>query len=242
MKKFHPFILMTVFCAVMYTLIQFILTPVYTVALSDVTLKFSVLPTLVYFLIYLSEILTFALCYSLVIYTALKLSTKTALGAVGVYVAASVLRRIGALGVSLIMYGYVDKTDLVNVVVPIVIETVQISVILILSHSLATKFIKKHKVDLSADNLESINDIRFTKIYSRSNPLMTGALAGGVMLSAVNVVMRIINDISYGAPMSAAEVLVMIAYYLSDLLVCAVFYAMSWVILSKMLKSQNKLN
>ena len=240
MKKFHPFILMTAFCAVTYTLIQFILTPIYTVSLSDVTLRFSVLPTIIYLLIRLAEILTFALCYSLVIYTTVTCGTKTALGAVGIYVAASVVRRIGALAVSMIMYGFVDERDLINVLIPVIIEAIQIFIILISSHLLTDKFIKRNKADRALDNLEEISDISFTKAYSPSNPLMASALAGGIMLSAVNVVMRVISDVSYGAPQGAAEILVMIAYYLSDLLVCAIFYAMSWVILSKLLERYKK--
>ena len=235
MKKFHPFILMAAICAVTYTLIQFILTPIYTVALSDVTLKFTVLPTLIHTLLSLLEILAFALCYSLVIYTTVTRGTKTALGVVEIYVAAAILRRIGALAISLAMYGFVDKRDFINVLIPVVIETAQIFIILLASHILSNKFMKNNKVTRNTDDLEEISDIRFTKVYSSKNPLMASALVGGIMLASVNVIMRIASDISYGAPQGIAEVLVMIAYYLSDLLVCVVFYAISWIVLSKML-------
>ena len=70
---------MAAICAVTYTLIQFILTPLYTIALSDVTVKFTALPTVIHALLSLSEILSFALCYSLVIYTTVTRGTKMCL-------------------------------------------------------------------------------------------------------------------------------------------------------------------
>jgi hypothetical protein len=63
---------------------------------------------------------------------------------------------------------------------------------------------------------------------------MKSALAGGIMLSGINVAMRIYRDINYGAPADIAEALIMAVYYLSDVLVLVVFYALSWFTLSKM--------
>lgn len=234
-KTFHPFILMAVFCAITYTVIQLILTPFYTIVLSDITLKTTVLPRILYAMLSLSETFAFALCYSIVIYTAVIKSTKTAIGACGIYVAASVVRRLGALGVSFVMYKYIDKRDIINVLIPIIIEAVQISIVLLSAHLLSKSFKKRHKVARQTNDLCNMDDIQFTKVYSKHNPLMTGAIISGAMLSLVNIAMRIYSDIGYGAPEDAAEILIMIVYYLSDVLICALFYAMAWVILSGML-------
>lgn len=237
-KIFHPFILITMYCAIMYTVIQLILTPIYTVVLSDITLKMTVLPRVIYIVLSLAETVTFALCYSIIIYTAIMKSTKTAIGACGIYFAASVVRRIGALLVSLIMYNYIDKRDIINILIPIIIETIQIAIVLISAHFLARSFRKNKKGCPRSDD----PSIKFIKVYTPSNPLMTGALIGGIMLSAVNIAMRIYSDIGYGAPDDVAEILVMAVYYISDILICALFYAMSWIILSRMLARYNTSN
>lgn len=237
---FHPYIAMAVICAAMYTLIQLILTPIYTVVLSDITLKVTALPTILDILLSVCETLAFALCYSIVIYCAVLKSAKVALGACGIYLAASVIRRVGALGVSLMMYSVIDATDMVNVLIPVMIEAVQIFTVFFVSFSLGKKY-RKRTAD-SSRTPYSCSDIQFTSVYSKANPLMTSALIGGAMLSFVNIAMRIYSDIGYGAPKDLPEVLIMIVYYLSDVLVCAVFYALCWLILSKMLSKYKASN
>ncbi len=227
MKKFRPFILMTVFCAVMYIILQLILTPIYTVVLSDITLAMSILPTVIHTLLSLLEIFTFALCYSLVIYTMLVRGAKTAVALCGIYVAASVIRRMGALSVSFFMYGIIDKRDIINVLIPVIIETAQIFSVLLISY-----LVLKNKKTASRSG--SLN-VEFTKIFSKENPLMSSALASGILLSVVNIAMRIYSDIGYGAPVGTAEVLVMVAYYTWDICTCVLFYAAAWFIISKLL-------
>ena len=229
-KKFHPYITMAIVCAVMYVIIQLVLTPVYTsVVLRDYVLRTSPLATVFEVAFSFGEILTFALCYSVVIYCAVFDGLKKALGACGIYLIASVVRRAGALAVSLIMYHSLDFTDIINVTIPVLIEAAQILVVLFCSYSYGKKRADRHSADSYSNT-----DIQFEKVYSKSNPLMKSALAGGIMLSGINVAMRIYRDINYGAPADIAEALIMAVYYLSDVLVLVVFYALSWFTLSKM--------
>ena len=63
----------------------------------------------------------------------------------------------------------------------------------------------------------------------------------GIILSAVKIVSRIIYDLSYGAPDNAKEILTMVIYYFSDVLICVIFYALCWLLFSTLYKRDKSL-
>ena len=64
----------------------------------------------------------------------------------------------------------------------------------------------------------------FVKLYSRTNPLQRSALKMGLLILAIKVLARMLNDITYGLPQSFGEILIMIIYYLSDIFYGVVAY------------------
>ena len=234
-KKFRPLLLTAVVCAVMYILTQLILTPVYTTVLSNRVYQATLLPYALKLVMSLAEVFTFGLCYSIVIYSAVMRRTRTAAAACGIYVAASVLRRAAALGVSFMMYHFIDKRDVFNVSLPIIIETVQIFTVFLATY-LAAKRYRTALADFvsrrgDASHLEALE---MNSVFDRKNPLLVGTLTSALMLIAVNVAMRIYSDIGYGAPSGASEVFVMIIYYLFDVLLGVILYTVCWITLSKL--------
>ena len=93
----------------------------------------------------------------------------------------------------------------------------------------------KKKAAQRMGSLYSDNALSFNSVFSFKNPLAVCALIAGIILSAIKVCMRIGADILYtmefGAPDGIAEIVLMIAYYSSDILVCALVYTLSWLIL-----------
>ena len=241
-NKYHPFILMTVFCAVMFSITSLILSPIYVLVSSDITLYVTVLPTVIEIVLELCETLTFALCYSLVIFTASVKKFSNAAGVCGIYVAASVIRRSFDLAISALTYGSIDSTDITNVVVYVTLETAQIAITLAASMIFCAKRNKKETQQISGrdDDLCNTYGLDFNKVYDRENPMMSSALVGGIMLSSLKIGMRINYDRKYikvfGTPSGISEILTMVVYYMSDILVSAIFYALCWLILSKLLK------
>ena len=69
-----------------------------------------------------------------------------------------------------------------------------------------------------------------TKVFDKENPLQVCALLAGALLSLVKIVSRIIYDVSYslfiGPPESLGEILAMVIYYLSDVSIAFVSYAL----------------
>ena len=72
----------------------------------------------------------------------------------------------------------------------------------------------------------------FTKFFTKYNPLQISALKMSLLILAVRLLTRILNDVTYGAPTSFGEVLVMIVYYLSDLLYALVAYVIALLVFS----------
>lgn len=234
-KKFRPLLLTAIVCAVMYIFTQLILTPVYMLIVSDRVYQATLLPYIMDIVMSLAEIFTFGVCYSIVIYSAVMRRTRTAAAVCGIYVAASVLRRGAALGVSFMMYKFIDKRDIFNVSLPIIIETVQVFTVFLATYLAARRY-RQALILYSArrGDVGQLDIIEMNSVFDRKNPLLVGTLTSAVMLIIVNVSMRIYSDIGYGAPAGISEVLVMIAYYLSDILVGVILYTVCWFTISKL--------
>lgn len=238
--------IMAVSCAVIFSLITFVIEPLSVFASTDVTVSMTLLPTVVDIIRELAENAAFAFCYSLVIYSAIMRSIKSTWGLFGVYVGACALRRASVLGISYLTYSYIDGTDIFSVCASLAIEALMMLTVTLISLSIGKKYNDKkaqtEKAARRTGDLSRVETIDFSSVFSKNNPMQVCALIAGVMLSVIKLIMRIDLDIKYtkfyGAPNGISEILVMIVYYMSDVLVCAIFYALSWIILSNLLKRE----
>jgi hypothetical protein len=73
----------------------------------------------------------------------------------------------------------------------------------------------------------------FSKLINWNNPLQRSAIKMSLLILLIKLVTRVINDISYGAPESVGEVLIMVLYYLSDIIYGAVAYLISIFVISQ---------
>lgn len=64
----------------------------------------------------------------------------------------------------------------------------------------------------------------FSRFFNWYNPLQRSAIKVSALITAIKIGTRIVNDISFGAPESFGEIMIMAVYYLSDLLYGAVAY------------------
>ena len=79
--------------------------------------------------------------------------------------------------------------------------------------------------DPKAKKSEEVKKILpFSKFINWYNPLLRSALKTGILILAIKLATRIVNDIMYGAPTSVGEVILMAVYYLSDVIYGAVAY------------------
>ena len=76
------------------------------------------------------------------------------------------------------------------------------------------------------------NVLPFAKLLDLSNPLQKSAFKMSILVCGVKILTRIINEFTMPAPASIVEVLVMIAYYLFDLLYGILAYVIALVVFS----------
>lgn len=67
----------------------------------------------------------------------------------------------------------------------------------------------------------------FSSFFNWYNPLQRSAIKVSALITAIKIGTRIVNDISFGAPESFGEIMIMAVYYLSDLLYGAVAYVVA---------------
>ena len=82
----------------------------------------------------------------------------------------------------------------------------------------------------------------FTKTLDKNNPLQACAFKLALLVSGIKISTRIISDIYYGFPQSLAEGLVMVAYYLSDMLNGLIFYTLLWLLFNYINKKETALS
>ena len=96
---------------------------------------------------------------------------------------------------------------------------------------------KEKKAAIRLGDLSLKAKLDFSSVFSPKNPLHVSALFSGAMISVVNVLQRIVYDVFYGAPMDLSDLLIMIAYYLIDILLGLVIYAGIWFISAFLFKA-----
>ena len=230
-KIFKPRIFLIAFCAAVFLLMEAVFTSIYIFVYSDITLSSGILPVILELLMKFIEIFAFGVCYALVIFYAITDTRKMAFSLCGIYVCATLLRRALSLAISYLNYGFIDGSDIYNVSVYSVFEILQILFVLISALIVSRSYTQKNAID-------NVNGKFYANVYSKGNPFKKCAITAGIMLAAVNVGMRIFYDVSYGAPDGIGEVLIMTAYYLSDVLAGVLLCAVCLFSLVKLSKKQ----
>ncbi len=95
-----------------------------------------------------------------------------------------------------------------------------------------TKESKKSKksslgVILDEKTKKELQILPFKKMFDLGNPLLRSAFKMSLVIVGVKLISRILNDIQMGAPTSLPQVLVMIVYYLSDIIYGVIAYFMA---------------
>ena len=239
-KSFNFNLIMIISCAVIFSLIIFALTPLYVHVASDIVISVTFIPLAVELVLDILDILAFVICYSLIIYSAVTRHSAKTFTLCGIYISACLVRRIATLIMTFITDGVIGGNDILSVVVYFLLEAAQAVIVTAIASGAAKKYHKRaaemEKAARRVGDSSNYKNLEFTQVYSKNNPLQSSALKVGILLSAVKILTRVIYDISYGAPTSASEVLTMVIYYFSDMLICVVFYALCWLIFSKLYK------
>ena len=114
------------------------------------------------------------------------------------------------------------------------LQLIQLLAVYLFSYSDSNKF--KMYVDSLGSPMKISESpqkiLPFAKLFDWNNPLQRSSAKMSMVIFAIKVFTRLINDITYGAPASLGEVLIMCVYYLSDMLYGIVAYLLASLAIS----------
>ena len=226
---------MLIGCGGLFVVSSFGLSLAYHFCNNNIILFQSILPDLIDIVRELTEILIWALAISLLSYAVFFRFSKSVLFRLSsLLTLLLILHRIFELSVILIVQGKLNfSDDIGGNLFYLLGDLLLVLITYLLTSSTAKAYYRKRAVKAKAKSLfanDTTLDIKqedfypFKKIFDKANPLQRCLLKIAILFSATKILSRLLFDIGYGAPKDFGEFLLMLAYYLSDLLLGLVFY------------------
>lgn len=220
--------------AVFFALSSLILSPLYIYTCSDVLYATTALPEIIDIVIDIVDVAAYAVSFSIIIYSIFKFTFKKSLGLIFVYISFVILKYLANLIITSISDGVFSPDEAIYVLIYLVLEFILFGIVLILPSILIPNYYAKRAVIEKANaklgkKTPSVHEELFTskKFFSTKNPLHLSALVTGIILSVAKISTRILFDMYIGLPTSFADAAWMIAYYVSDILIALIVYAIS---------------
>lgn len=245
---------MLIGCGGLFFLLSFGLTLAYLACNNNIILFQSALPEILDVFRDLIEIFAWAIALSILSYAIFFRFAKTTIFRLSLLLCGLLLlRRVFDLSVTMIMYQTLSVyDDLFYNLFYWIIDILFVIFSWSIASATAKKYYRQRTVKNKAKTLFQNNittDLTtedfypFQKIFSKRNPLQTCLLKISLLFSASKLLSRLIFDLGYGAPEDAREALIMLLYYLSDLIFGVVFYIFCilifHIIFAKLKKQKN---
>ena len=236
-------IVMLLFCTLPIILNAVCLVPIYTSVQSNAAFDTSPLGVTIKYLQDFLDLMSFAVSYALIIFSALLISKKNTSLAVLLYTVSFALRIPLRLVMNIFIYGTLGSSaqitiDLIYLFVYFGLEMLQLLIVYIFATTDSNKYIyhlelQKEKSKKGKKKKEQLPQksavLPFSKFLDWYNPLQRSAIKMSIMILAMKILSRILNDIFIGAPQSFGEVMVMVLYYTSDILYGVVAYIIALI-------------
>lgn len=229
-----------------------IIIPIYATLEADVVYSGSLLTIVIKYLQDFFDLFAFSSAYALIIFSALLLDGKRSRFIALFYALTYLLVIPVKMLMNVVIYGSLGSTsqiiiDVIYLGVYFVLYLIQLLVVYIFAATDSSRYIsslealrasKRDKARQRAENIGSV--LPFSKFFDWYNPLQRSAIKMSVLITAIKVGTRIINDVSVGAPESFGEVMIMVVYYLSDFIYGAVAYIVAIFVISLFLERLKK--
>ena len=244
------FVFLSLLCLLPVLLNTLIIVPIYASLESNVLYHGSLVSVLIKYLQDFFDLCAFSSSYALLIFSALLLERKQTATVVIFYSVTFVLQIPLKILINALIYGSLGNDleivmDVVYLSVYFALQMLQLLAVYIITNIDSGKF-KFYAASLDdpkvKSRIEEKKILPLSRLIDWNNPLQRSAIKMSALILAIKLITRIINDISYGAPESLGEVLIMIVYYLSDLIYGAVAYFIAIFVISRFYESVKKKN
>jgi hypothetical protein len=229
-----------------------VIIPIYATLEADVVYSGSLLTVVIKYVQDFFDLFAFSSAYALIIFSALLLDGKRSRFIALFYAITYFLIIPVKMLMNVVIYGTLGSTsqiivDVIYLGVYFVLYLIQLLVVYIFAATDSSRYIssiealknsKRIKLREKAEQQEGV--LPFSKLFDWYNPLQRSAIKMGALITAIKVGTRIVNDISIGAPESFGEVMIMVVYYLSDLIYGAIAYFVAVFIINLLFERLKK--
>ena len=235
---------MLVFFALPVFFNTLIITPIYVSLESNVAFSGSLLSLFIYYFKDILEVIAFSVAYAVIIFSVLLLPKRRARIAALIYTAVYFLQIPIKLLLNIPLYGSLGSIDditldIIYLTLYFLLYMLQLLAVWFFATTDSNKYLRyiaflRQKKNKKGHTLpsEPESPLPITKFFNRYNPLQRSAFKMSLLILALKLLSRILNDISYGAPSSFGEVCIMLVYYVSDLLYALAAYVIVLLIFS----------
>ena len=236
-------IIMLCFCFLPVILNCVLISPLYMKLNADVLFSDSAIIHILDYSMDLLDIVAFSVSYALIIFSVLLLSKKTARLIVLLYTLAFALQIPIKIFMNIPLNGSLGSAeeiiiDIIYLSIYFILFMLQLLAVYLFAATDTNKYLrymefsKKKANKKNVPSTEQYSVMPFNRFFRKSNPLQRSALKMSLLIFFIRLMSRLINDISYGAPQSLGEVLIMAVYYLSDALYGIVAYVVALIVFS----------
>lgn len=207
-KRLSAYLLVT--SAVTFALISLVFSPITSILSNNIVYAYTLLPDILIFFTDLLNLLALSGCFSIIIYSVLKLGMTSSASLIVTYISAVFLKYTADMTVSYLLFNSIDPSVIMSYAASFIVDFIIVLIIAFIAYS-------SHRKGTS--------------------PKIT-AVRSGIVISLSKVIARVIYDISYGPPEDLTDLLWMITYYLSDMLVGVIFVLLSLLIFKYLSKKE----
>lgn len=234
-------VVLILFCILPVLLNTFLLVPLYTSLEADVVYKDSILTVIIDYAQDLLDLCAFSVSYALIIFSMLLLTgcqTRLTILIYALLFFAQIPIKIFVINP--IMYGSIGSIteiiiDFIYLTVYFVLQMLQLLVVYLFSRTDSGRY-KQYVDSLDSSKTSSQSTLEkilpFSKIFNWDNPLQRSAAKMSMLIFGIKIFTRMVNDITYGAPESLGEALIMCVYYISDIIYGIVAYLIAVCVIS----------
>lgn len=240
-------IMMLLFCSLPLAINSICLVPLYASLQSNVAFESSALVVIIKYFQDFLDLVAFAVSYALIIFSILLISKKNARLAVLIYTLSFLLRIPVRLLMNVALYGTLGTStqitvDLIYLFVYFLLEMLQLLIVYIFAVTDSKKYLyhlelqhpnKKEKKKGKTTTTQGAV-LPFAKFFDWYNPLQRTAIKMSLLIFLMKIIARILNDISFGMPESFGEVIIMVIYYLSDILYGVIAYIVALIVFNSL--------
>lgn len=229
-------ILLAALCAAL--LCSLLISPLYISTANDIAFSESPLPMILWVLNSFLETLYFSMLAALVVcavYSSVLGKDRAFCRIFGLCAAVILIKYVVNILSALLFDGKYDWQELLISLLPPVLDILILLCVMLLSRRFCASFASyaadirragKYVREADVDSMTSVYP--FPSFLTRKNPILLSLLCFACILGVIALLQRAYNDIVYGAPTSAAEVIEMVFAYLSDLLSALIAYTIAY--------------